>query len=110
MGGFVKQGNYLYTCISEKKQLKCLDAETGLVTDSLKCGAGSVIWADGNLYYYNQRGEMNLVKPDQKKMEITGSFKVVNGTKEHFSHPVIYDGVLYIRHGKALMAYDITKK
>ena len=110
MGGFVKQGNYLYTCISEKKQLKCLDAETGLVTDSLKCGAGSVIWADGNLYYYNQRGEVNLVKPDPKKMEIIGSFKVVNGTKEHFSHPVIYDGVLYIRHGKALMAYDITKK
>jgi hypothetical protein len=29
------------------------------------------------------------------------------GTKEHFSHPVIGKGVLYLRHGKALMAWKI---
>jgi len=110
MGGFVKRGNYLFTCVSEKKQLKCLDAGTGLATDSLKCGVGSVIWADGLLYYYNQRGEVDLVKPDPRKMEILGSFKVTAGTKEHFSHPVIHDGVLYIRHGKAFMAYNIKAK
>ena len=110
MGGFVKLGNYLYTCLSEKRQLVCLDASNGQVTDSLKCGAGSVIFADNLLYYYNQRGEVKLVKPDPKKMEILGSFKVTAGTKEHFSHPVISDGIFYIRHGKALMAYDIRKK
>ncbi len=110
MGGFVKVGNYLYSCLSEKKQLVCVDAGTGQVTDSLKCGAGSIIWADNLLYYYNQRGEMKLVKPDPKKLEVLSSFKISDGTKEHFSHPVIHKGVLYIRHGKALVAYDIRRK
>ena len=109
MGGFIKQGNFIYTCISEKKQLKCLDASTGQVTDSLKCGVGSLIWADSLLYYYNQRGEVDLIKPNPRKMEILGSFKIPSGTKEHFSHPVIHNGVLYIRHGKALMVYNIRK-
>ncbi len=109
MGGFVKVGNNIYTCLSEKRQLKCLDAATGMAVDSLKCGAGSIIWADSMLYYYNQRGEMNLVNPGPKNMIIEGTFKITAGTKEHFSHPVISHGVLYIRHGKALMAYDIRK-
>ncbi|MEI7663966.1 MAG: PQQ-binding-like beta-propeller repeat protein [Bacteroidota bacterium] len=110
MGGFVKVGNSIYSCLSEKRQLVCLNAETGQVTDSLKCGAGSVVWSDSLLYYYNQRGEMKLVKPGPPKMEVCGSFKVAAGTKEHFSHPVVGKGVLYIRHGKALLAYDILKK
>jgi len=109
MGGFVKVGNNIYTCLSEKRQLKCLDATTGEASDSLKCGAGSIIWADSMLYYYNQRGEVTLVNPGPKNMKIAGTFKITAGTKEHFSHPVIGHGVLYIRHGKALMAYDIRK-
>ena len=110
MGGFVKQGNSLYSCVSEKKQLKCLDAGTGLVTDSLKCGAGSIILADSMLFYYNQKGEAMLINPGHGKMSQTGLFKVAAGTKEHFSHPVIHKGVLYIRHGNVLMAYDVGKK
>jgi hypothetical protein len=43
-------------------------------------------------------------------MEITGKLKIGKGSKEHFSHAVISDGTLYIRHGKALMAYDIRQK
>jgi hypothetical protein len=43
-------------------------------------------------------------------MEIVSKFKVKMGTKEHFAHPVIKNGVLYIRHGKALMAFDIKEK
>ncbi len=107
MGGFIKQGNNIYSCVSEKKRLVCIDAGTGLVTDTLKCGTGSIISADSMLYYYNQRGEARLVKPGPGKMVQAGFFKVTDGTKEHFSHPVIHRGVLYIRHGKALMAYKV---
>ena len=110
MGGFVKQGNNLYSCVSEKKQLKCLDAGTGMVTDSLKCGVGAIILADSLLYYYNQKGEVRLINPGQGKMTQEGFFKITAGTKEHFSHPVIHKGVLFIRHGNALMVYDIQKK
>lgn len=107
MGGFIKMGNRIYSCSDSKKRMVCVDAATGLVTDSLKCGTGTII-SDGNmLYYYNQRGEMNLVKPSAKGLELLSKFKVTQGTKEHFSHPVINRGVLYLRHGKALMAWKI---
>jgi outer membrane protein assembly factor BamB len=109
MGGFIKTGNYIYSCLSEKKALISLDANTGKVADSLKAGTGTIIFSDGLLYYYNQKGEMNLVKPDQGNLELISSFKITAGTKEHFSHPVIHNGVLYIRHGKVLQAYNIKK-
>lgn len=107
MGGFIKMGNRIYSCSDSKKRMVCVDAATGLVTDSLKCGTGTII-SDGNmLYYYNQRGEMNLVRPDPKGLKLVSKYKVTQGTKEHFSHPIIDKGVLYLRHGKALMAWKI---
>jgi outer membrane protein assembly factor BamB len=86
-----------------------LDAITGQVKDSLETGNGSVIYADGRLYTYaHKNGQVCLVDPDA--FEINGNFKVKKGTREHFSHPVIKNGVLYIRHGNALLAYDIKDK
>ena len=109
MGGFIKTGNYIYSCLSEKKVLISLDANTGQIADSLKVGTGTIIFSDGLLYYYNQKGEMNLVKPEQGNLRLISSFKITAGTKEHFSHPVIHNGVLYIRHGKVFQAYSIKK-
>ena len=110
MGGFIKFGDRIYTGSDSKRSLICANANTGQVVDSLKIGTGSIALADNMLYYYNQRGEMNLVNPTPAKLELVSKFKITAGTKEHFSHPVIKDGVLYIRHGKAFMAYDIRNK
>ena len=107
MGGFIKLGNQLYSCRDSKKSMVCIDAATGMITDSLKCGTGAMISDGKMLYYYNQRGEMNLVKQGASGIELISKFKVTQGTKEHFSHPVIDHGVLYLRHGKALMAWKI---
>jgi outer membrane protein assembly factor BamB len=110
MGGFIIRGNTIYTCVSEKKGLRTIDAATGQVMDSLKIGTGAIIFADEMLYYYNQKGEMYLINPAPKQPVVVSSFKITAGTKEHFSHPVINDGVLYIRHGKVLQAYGIKNK
>jgi outer membrane protein assembly factor BamB len=107
MGGFIKISDRIYTGSDSKRLLLCADATTGQIIDSLKIGNGSLALADNMLYYYNQRGEMCLVNPAPAKMDLVSKFKITAGTKEHFSHPVTSDGVLYIRHGKALMAYDI---
>jgi len=107
MSGFVKIGNYLYSCLSEKKELVSINANTGEIAGSIKAGTGTIIFSDELLYYYNQKGDMNLVKPDHGNLVLISSFKITAGTKEHFSHPVIHNGVLYIRHGKAFQAYDI---
>ncbi len=109
MGGIVKIGNYLYGSGNSNRELTAIDATTGQLTGSLKIGSGAIIAADDMLYYYNQRGDMKLISYDKGKMQEISSFKITKGTKQHFSHPVIYKRILYQRHGTVLMAFDIRK-
>lgn len=107
MGGVVRIGDKIYGTAHRQMYLKCLDMKTGQVTDSVKMFRGSTIAADGMLYVYTEKGMVYLVDPKPEGMQIVSSFKVTNGSKEFFSHPVIHEGVLYLRHGEALMAYAI---
>lgn len=107
MGGIVKMGDYLYGSGTAEKKLFSINALTGQLSDSLSIGSGALIAADERIYYYTHRGTMNLVSYDEGKMELVSSFRIRKGSKEHFSHPVIHNGVLYQRHGNALMAYNI---
>jgi outer membrane protein assembly factor BamB len=109
-GGFVKLGNYIYTSQYRPRRYCSVDAATGLVSDSLKFDKGSLIFADDMLYCYTEKGMVGLVKIDNGKMELISSFKMPVGTKEYFTIPVISEGVLYMRHGDAMLAYDIRKK
>ncbi len=69
---------------------------------------GSVIYADGMLYLYEEKsGNVALVKPDSKKLNIVSEFKIEGGAGPHWAHPAIYDGRLFIRHGNVLMVYNI---
>jgi outer membrane protein assembly factor BamB len=38
---------------------------------------------------------------------VVSSFKIDRGNGPHWAHPSIANGRLYIRHGDALMCYDI---
>ena len=70
-------------------------------------GKGNVITADGLIYFYGQNGKVGLIQPDPRRFELISSFKINRGTNEHWAHLVISDGILYVRHGDTLMAYDI---
>lgn len=109
-GGFVKLGNYIYTSQYKPRRYCSVDATTGLISDSLKFDKGTLIFADDMLYCYTEKGMVGLVKPDNGKMELVSSFKMPVGTKEFFTIPVISDGVLYLRYGDTMLAYDIRKK
>ena len=71
---------------------------------------GSIACADGMLYCYSEKGTLALVDRWRDGMKLVSSFKIILGTNEHWAHPVICDGRLYIRHGDVLMAFDIKKK
>lgn len=72
---------------------------------------GSIIYSEGMLYCYDEKnGNLGLVKADPKKFDLISSFKVPLGKGPHWAHPTIRDGMLYIRHGEVLMAFDIRKK
>ena len=60
------------------------------------------------LYLYEEKsGHVGLVKPNPEKMEVVSEFKIRKGKGVHWSHPVIRDGKLYIRHGEVLMVYKV---
>jgi len=71
---------------------------------------GSTVFADGMLYIYEEKsGNVALVEPSPESMKIISTFKVTDGEGPHWAHPAIYDRKLFIRHGNALMVYDIKK-
>ncbi len=109
MGGIVKIDDYMYGCGTVSPDIRAINTETGVLTDSLRIGIGAVIAADNMLYYYTQKGDLMLLSYDQGKIKQVSSFRIKKGNAQHFSHPVINKGILYQRHGKVLMAFDIRK-
>ena len=109
MHGLVGIDGYIYgTTQSGGNGLVCLELRTGKVmwnTSAIKRGV--VIFADGMLYVYAEDGTMHLIKPNSKAFEPVSRFPVSMGTDEHWAHPTIANGRLYIRHGDVLMAYNI---
>jgi len=106
-GNTMRVGEYIYGS-GERTNWHCVEWNTGktLYSDAT-IGVGTIISAEGLLYCYTEKGEMALVKPNPAKFDIISKFDVTIGTEQHWAHPVIYKGVLYIRHGDTLMAYKI---
>lgn len=72
---------------------------------------GSIIASDGMLYIYDEKnGNVGLLNTDPAKFDLVSSFKVPGGKGPCWSHPSIKGGILYVRRGDVLMAYDIQKK
>ena len=107
MGTAVLVDGYIYGS-GDSRVWSCLDWQTcEEMYTSQEIGIGVAIYADGMLYCYTQNGELALVKPDPSGLNVVSLTKVAKGSEQHWAHPVIYDGVLYVRHGKALVAYKV---
>jgi outer membrane protein assembly factor BamB len=111
IGGIIVNDGYIYGSIYRKSLWCCLDAGTGQILYSSDIfGDGNIIMADGLFYCYSEKGEVALVSADPAAFNVIGKFQVPLGTDQHWSHPVISKGVLYVRHGNALMAYNLKDK
>lgn len=83
-------GRVVYTVEGAKKTSFCI-TPVGMITYDVM--GGTVMLVD--------------VKPDSSKM--ISSFKIDYGNGEHWSSPVVADGVLYLRRGKGIAAFAIGK-
>ncbi|MCG8578774.1 MAG: PQQ-binding-like beta-propeller repeat protein [Bacteroidales bacterium] len=73
-------------------------------------GKGSIITADNMLFCFDEKkGYVGLVPVTPEKFNVISEFKITKGEGPFWAHPVINEGILYIRHGNALMAYSISK-
>lgn len=111
--GVVLVDGYLYGTSHRKPALVCLELETGNVmwTDRTVT-QGNTVYADGMLYIYEgpKIGRVSLVRPDPKGLDLKGQVMVTAGTEKHWAHPTIAHGMLLIRRGDAIIAYDIREK
>ena len=107
-GGVVLLDGFLYGAGSEARGWFCLDFKTGAQKWQTR-GKGSLTYADGHLYCYDERGAMSLVKAISEKYDQVGSFQVPKGGEGlYWAHPVVCGGRLYVRHSDTLYAYALT--
>jgi len=111
--GVVLVDGYLYGCgYNDNAKLTCLEMATGkLMWQAKEIGEGVVIYADGMLYVYEgpKSGVVSLVKASPTGFERTGTFALKEGEGQHWAHPAIANGRLYLRHGDSLVAYKIAQ-
>lgn len=107
-GGVVRIGDCVYG--TNDRGLVCLDWETGKVLWTERATGKGSITAFGNmLVVYNEGGNVTLVNVDKTGAAVRGQFSVTEGDRQHWAHPVIANGVLYLRHGDVLNAYAVAK-
>jgi len=109
IGGAVFINGYIYGSGDQDRSWQCIDWKTGnQMYSSAEIGNGVAISADGLLFCYSQRGELVLVKADPVQFKILGRTTVNLGSGQHWAHPVMNNGRLFIRHGNVLIAYRIS--
>lgn len=100
----------LYESFRDMKRLtwRCLDWDTGReLFVSRELGSGRSVYADGMLYLHTHRGELALVEPDPEEFRVVSQTKITHGSGLHQAQPMMHNGILYVRHGNAMIAYKV---
>jgi outer membrane protein assembly factor BamB len=112
IGGSIKLGDYLYG--TTRAAIECVDFKTGDVKWSERgVAAGSLCYADGNLYLHGENGEVALVEASPEGYHERGRFTPPDapehgGMQKAWAYPVVANGRLYIRDLEHLWCYDVS--
>jgi outer membrane protein assembly factor BamB len=110
IGGAVQVGGHLYGTTSAS--LMCVEFATGTVKwDERGVGAGSVCYADGNLYVHGENGTVALVEATPEGYREKGRFTPPEpperGQSKAWAYPVVANGRLYLHDMGTLWCYDV---
>jgi len=116
-GGLVRVGDYIYGGHGHGKGAPtCIETKTGKVMWQAKQpggGSAAVLYADGNLYFRYEDNTMALIEVNPQNYNLISTFKLPKKpgmSGPGWSHLVIVDGRLYVRHSDVLLVYDIKAK
>ncbi len=114
-GGIVLVGDYLYADSDDKGLPYCAELMTGKIVWDKTRASGSksaaIAAADGKLYIRFQSGEMVLANADASGYKELGSFTPPgSGERPSWAHPVIVDGMLFVRENNEILCYDVRDK
>jgi outer membrane protein assembly factor BamB len=123
-GGVVLVDGYIYGH-SEREMWICQNYQTGKIEwdekESLPGASGSLVAADGKLYLYSDNGEVGLADADPTKFNLVSSFTIPirstipmtrtsSRSARTWAHPVIANGILYVRDTEYIFAFKIAAK
>lgn len=116
-GGMILFGDHIYCGNGHNKGFPlCINLLTGerVWHGGRGPGGGSaaILLADGHLYFRYEDGTMALIEATPEEYRLKGEFKVATADQKNrnWPHPVIVDGLLYLRDQGALMCYDIRRQ
>jgi outer membrane protein assembly factor BamB len=108
-GGAVIVNDHIFTSVYVARRWHGVNILTGESTFSTRdLDRGIVIYADGMLYCYSERGELALVRPNPAEFEIVSTTSIDIGSGHHFAHPVIHEGRLFVRRGDGMIVFNIS--
>lgn len=93
------------------KGIFCIDPNTGKVESQFdRINYCTFLVADSMLYCYEDKtGRLGLLKMNGNNLEMVSSFKIALGKGPRIAHLAISDGLLFVRRGEVLMAYDVKQ-
>lgn len=115
-GGMVMVGDSVYFGNGHGKGFPvCVAWKTGKIQWGGKLrgageGSAAVTYADGNLIFRYESGEVALIEATPKQYRLKGAFKPEVTNSPCWSHPVVVGGRLYLRDQDTLMCYDVAAK
>jgi outer membrane protein assembly factor BamB len=92
--------------------IACIDIKTGkVIAKNTRLRSCNFLVADKMLYCYEDgTARIYLFNLEGNRFELISSFKTSSGAGPAIAHMAISNGMLFIRHGKALMAYDLKQR
>jgi outer membrane protein assembly factor BamB len=110
-GGVVLVGDYLYGGHGPNRgDPACIEFGTGKVVWKTRAparGSAAVLYADGNIIFRYDRGEVVLIEASPDGLHVRGRFLPPTDQNAAWAHPVIHEGKLYLRHSDILLCYDL---
>lgn len=102
-------GDHLYGFSSSI--LTAMKFDTGEVAwRDRSVGKGSLVFADGRLYLFSEKGVVGLAEATPTGYVERGRFSIQAGNLETWTHPVVAGGHLYLRDQDTIYAYDVRQK
>ena len=109
-GGVLYHDGYFYGSGDRKRGWYAIESTSGEIVWSGPKRTGSLTYADGMLYLYNDNGSMLLIKASPDQYEETGTMQIEGpGPGPHWAHPVVCGGRLYVRYVDELFVYDVKQ-
>lgn len=109
LSGMINYKGTVFGTSDQRKMWMGVDIDSGeTVFTSRELKPGSLILADDKFFLYSDVGEVALAIPSEAGLNIVSRFQIPAGrVSMAFAHPVLYDGILYIRYNNDLWLYSV---